>query len=218
MITKIGAKPIEKLGDFYKVTHLIGNTPLRRTPKVMGGMSRTSQIVRLEWLTQSAACNEVIPCTNYLINNKAAKKRYGFVVRESLANRNAARELGGILANQEIYICTGVSGKKDGSPKLSEIKMLVKLAGGISSSLYHKIYPKIVLRFLLLPRIQPTQSPSSCSCWFIMVLYGLLWRRSLMYLYNKVLSCSVDGSPSKIPFPDKMVRFPKSRTQPFSME
>lgn len=114
-------------------THVIAganSTSLRaRTPKFMIAISRTSNILHMDWLTNSYAEKRVLDCQKYrLINDTAAEKTYNFSMLNSLEEGEKRRNEGGLLNGWNIYICEGVAGNK--APKQEELLLIIKAAGG----------------------------------------------------------------------------------------
>jgi len=114
-------------------THVIAgdnSTSLRaRTPKFMIAISRTSNILHMDWLTNSYAEKRVLDCQKYrLINDTVAEKTYNFSMLNSLEEGEKRRNKGGLLNGWNIYICEGVAGNK--APKQEELLLIIKAAGG----------------------------------------------------------------------------------------
>lgn len=133
MIAAIGGELIEKVEDAEKATHVIAGddkNSLRRTPKVMIGVCRTSNIVHMDWLTASAKNRSALPCRKFLLLNDAkAETAYGFKMRETLSNGNRMRQEGKTLLNgMSVFICDGVAGNK--APPENELKLIINAAGG----------------------------------------------------------------------------------------
>lgn len=106
-----------------------GKTKLRRTPKLMICVCKTSQILRLEWLEQSAKEQRVLDTTDFLLlGDKDAEKRYNFSMKETLENgRQERRERGGILGEWYVYICSGVAGNN--APSAKELHLIMEATG-----------------------------------------------------------------------------------------
>ncbi|KAL7453021.1 hypothetical protein ACHAWC_007105 [Mediolabrus comicus] len=146
MIDHIGAILVDKIEDAASATHVIatdGKTKLRRTPKLMICMCRTSNILTIDWLEQSAKEQKVMDATPFLLlgdrGDREAEKTYGFSMADTLKNGKVARQdrggngkvarqdRGGVLGGWYIYICNGVAGNK--APSAKELKLLVDAAG-----------------------------------------------------------------------------------------
>lgn len=85
-IERLGGVLLEKIEDAASATHIIagdGKASLRRTPKLMIGLCKTTNIVNLEWLVKSAKSRKVLPANNFrLLSDKEAEKQYHFSMRE----------------------------------------------------------------------------------------------------------------------------------------
>lgn len=132
MIDDIGAILVDKIEEAASATHVIatdGKTKLRRTPKLMICMCRTSNILTIDWLEQSAKEQKVLDATPFLLRgDREAEKTYTFSMAETLKNGQSAREdRGGVLGGWYVYICNGVAGNK--APSAKELKLLVDAAG-----------------------------------------------------------------------------------------
>jgi hypothetical protein len=133
MIAAIGAELIDKVEDAASATHVIAGddeVSLRRTPKLMIGICVTSNIVHMDWLTQSAKKREVLPCKDFLLlSDKVAEKKYQFKMRDTLtAGRRMQDEGRTLLGGKSVYVCKGVAGNK--APPENELKLIVEAAGG----------------------------------------------------------------------------------------
>jgi len=133
MVTSIGGELLEDVEDAHKATHVIAGddkTSLRRTPKLMIGICRTSNILHINWLIKSAKAREPLPCNDYLLlNDKKAERQYDFVMREALQRGDAMRREGVfLLSGYSVYVCNGVAGNK--APPEKELKLIVDAAGG----------------------------------------------------------------------------------------
>jgi hypothetical protein len=92
-------------------------------------MCRTSNILSIEWLEQSAKEQKVLdPCDFLLLSDQEAEKSYNFTMSETLKNGASVRtERGGVLGGWHVYICSGVPGNK--APSAKELKLIVEAAG-----------------------------------------------------------------------------------------
>lgn len=132
MIASIGGELIEKIEDAHTATHIIAGddqNSLRRTPKLMIGICRTSNIVHLDWLIKSAKAREPLPCNEFLLlKDKKAERLYGFKMRESLQRGEALRQNNEfLLSGYWVYVCNGVPGNK--APPEKEFELIVTAAG-----------------------------------------------------------------------------------------
>ena len=133
MIASIGGVLIEKVEDAHTATHVIAGddkNSLRRTPKLMIGMCRTSNIVYLDWLIKSAKSREPLACKDFLLlKDKTAERKYGFKMRESLQRGETLRQNDAfLLSGYWVYVCDGVAGNK--APPEKELELIVGGAGG----------------------------------------------------------------------------------------
>ena len=70
MIINLGGILIEDLDDAHTVTHIIatdGKKQIKRTPKLMIALCRTTNIISLQWLLESSAANSFLPCHQFLV-------------------------------------------------------------------------------------------------------------------------------------------------------
>lgn len=133
MVEVIDGVLVEKVEDAITATHAIagdGKTALRRTPKLMICLCKTSNILDLKWLTDSAKAKKALnPNDYFLLNDKQAEKSYDFTMSETLENGKSVRsERGGLLGGWSIHFCKGVAGKK--APPENELCLIVAAAGG----------------------------------------------------------------------------------------
>mmetsp|Transcript_826 Transcript_826/g.1350 ORF Transcript_826/g.1350 Transcript_826/m.1350 type:complete len:569 (-) Transcript_826:425-2131(-) len=132
-IKAIGGVILDKTEDAASATHVIatnGKEALRRTPKLMIALCKTSNIVSMKWLNDSAKKRKALATRNYLLlNDKVAERTYTFCMRETLRNGDRLRrENRTILDGRSIYVCKGVAGNK--APKEKELKLIIDAAGG----------------------------------------------------------------------------------------
>ena len=133
MIALIGAELLENIEDAHKATHVIAGddrNTLRRTPKLMIGVCRTSKIVDMNWLVKSAKARQALPCKEFLLlNDKEAEKKYDFVMQEALLRGDELRRNDKfLLTGYWVYVCNGVAGDK--APPEKELQLIVDAAGG----------------------------------------------------------------------------------------
>lgn len=134
MINDIGAQLVDSVEDALTATHVIasdGKTKLRRTPKLMICMCKTSQILSIEWLEQSSREQRILETAEFhLLHDREAEKRYNFSMIETLENGMRARsERGGLLGGWYVYVCTGVAGNN--APSAKELNLVVEGTGAI---------------------------------------------------------------------------------------
>jgi len=132
MVKSLGAVLVESIAEASTATHVIasdGKVSLRRTPKLMVALCCTKNIVSLDWLTESASANELLPCENYLISDKKAEKNYGFNMKDTLKTIESRLEDGKrLLEGWQVYFCTGVAGNR--APDAKESRLMIEAAGG----------------------------------------------------------------------------------------
>ena len=133
MLASIGGELLEHIEDAATATHVIAGddeTSLRRTPKLMIGICRTSKVVHMNWLIQSAKAREALPCNDFLLlNDKEAEAKYDFKMRASLQRGDKLRSKNRfLLSGYGVYVCSGVAGNK--APPEEELKLIVDAAGG----------------------------------------------------------------------------------------
>lgn len=133
MLSSIGGELLENIEDAASATHVIAGdeeTSLRRTPKLMIGICRTSKIVHMNWLIESAKAREALPCNDFLLlNDKEAEEKYDFKMRASLQRGDKLRRKNEfLLSGYGVYVCSGVAGNK--APPEEELKLIVDAAGG----------------------------------------------------------------------------------------
>lgn len=105
-------------------------THLRRTPKLMACICKTSNILSLEWLEKSNKEQRPLDVDNFLLlGDKQAEEKYNFSMKQTLENgRKVRADRGGILGGWDVYICSGVAGNK--APSARELQLIVEAAGG----------------------------------------------------------------------------------------
>ena len=106
-----------------------GKTKLRRTPKLMICICKTSQILSIRWLEQSAKVQRVLDTDDFLVlDDKEAEKTYNFSMSKTLESGKKARlERGGVLGGWFVYICSGVAGNN--APSNEEMNLVVEATG-----------------------------------------------------------------------------------------
>jgi hypothetical protein len=130
-VSKIpNAKLLLECDDPSTVTHVIasdGTSSIRRTIKLMIGICCTPNIVRMQWLIDSAASGMALPCTDeYLIcHDEGSEKMYNMKWIDTL-QRSAHNQQNGtpLLHGYCVYVCRGVK------PNPNEFQKLIEAAGG----------------------------------------------------------------------------------------
>ena len=137
MVKKIGGVFIEKIEDALNATHVIAackDVKLKRTPKFMVAISRTSNIVHLDWLIESARKGEALDTQEFLLLDQTeAEMQYNFKLSESLARGNELRDKGTLLLEGvDVFLCSGVAGsvrKGDKTPPENDFRLILEAAG-----------------------------------------------------------------------------------------
>lgn len=90
---------------------------------------KTSQILSIEWLEQSAKEQRVLDTTDFLLlGDKEAEKKYNFNMKETLENGRKARlEKDGVLSGWSVYVCSGVAGNN--APSSKELNLVIEATG-----------------------------------------------------------------------------------------
>jgi hypothetical protein len=107
-----------------------GLESLRRTPKLMIALCKTSNIVSMTWLDDSGKKRKALSTRKYLVlNDTEAERKYKFNMRTTLQNGDILRqEEKTILNGRNVYVCKGVAGNK--APPEGELKLIIDAAGG----------------------------------------------------------------------------------------
>ena len=137
MIKKIGGIFIETIDDAFKATHVIAaskDVKLKRTPKFMVALSRTSNIVHLDWLIESARKGVALDAQEFLLlDQKEAEMQYNFKLSETLARGNKLRDKGTwLLDGIDVFLCNGVAGsvrQGDKTPPEHDFRLILEAAG-----------------------------------------------------------------------------------------
>jgi hypothetical protein len=159
IVKRIGGILLDKVSDAASATHVIAGskgTRLRRTPKLMIGLCRTSNIVDLEWLLQSAKDRKPLPSKKFLlVKDGVAETQYDFNMRETLVRAGKLRSNGKIvLGTYCVFVCTGVAGnqsKDNRTPPLKEFRLILEAAGATwisslpNSTSSSSIFSKVIL-------------------------------------------------------------------------
>jgi hypothetical protein len=89
---------LDKVDDDLIATHVIAGsqgTALRRTPKLMIGLCKTSNVVNLDWLLESAKDKEALPSKKFLlVDDGEAEANYDFRMRKTLMRAGSMRSSG----------------------------------------------------------------------------------------------------------------------------
>ncbi len=119
--------------DVLKATHVIAgdtNHPMRRTPKLMAALCRTTNILSLDWLKDSYKQKSLVACSHYnlLIHDPTLEEMYNFSMKTTLREGNQRYSEGGLFNGWLIYISNNVAGNR--APKREELEMIIQAAGG----------------------------------------------------------------------------------------
>lgn len=133
MLKKINGTLLENVEQAHTATHAIvtdGGVPIRRTPKLMIALCRTSNIITSDWLLQSCNAGKALKTDKFLVlEDDKAEKQYNFSLRKTISriNTNIKNEKY-LLDGWSVYVCNGVAGNK--SPPEKELRLIVEAAGG----------------------------------------------------------------------------------------
>jgi hypothetical protein len=97
----------------------------------MIALCRTTNIISLEWLKQSAKAKSWLPCDKFkILEDQEAERKYDFSIKETLdrLKDNLAAERY-ILDGWNVFVCHGVAGKSNGAPTEEELKYIVEATG-----------------------------------------------------------------------------------------
>ena len=127
----ISERGILKLLGFSEVgardaTHVITKAPLKRTPKLMIGLSTASYVVTGEWLGACLASDGRADEKPFMVKDRAKEQLWGFNLARSLAQNPSVKVLSG-------YAVALAPGARDASmmlPSDSELQDIVECAGG----------------------------------------------------------------------------------------
>ena len=133
-IAAIGGKVLESTAQAVEATHVIasdGVESIRRTPKLMIALCKTSNIVSIAWLDDSARKRKALSTSDYLVlGDVEAERKYHFNMRQTLQNGDSLRQVGETILNgRNVFVCKGVAGKR--SPPEDELRLMIDAAGGI---------------------------------------------------------------------------------------
>lgn len=133
MINTLRGDLIEDIQEASTATHVIASEQgksLLRTSKLMISLCSTSNVVSVDWLTQSAKKRKILSCEKFLLlNDTAAEEKYDFSMADTLKRGTELRASGStLLKGTCVYVCKGVAGKR--APPTEEFKLIVEAAGG----------------------------------------------------------------------------------------
>jgi hypothetical protein len=137
MVKRIGGVLLDKVDDASTATHVIAGsqgTTLRRTPKLMIGLCKTSNVVNLDWLLESAKDRKALPSKKFLlVDDGEAEANYDFHMRETLMRAGSMRSSGkSLLGRYSVFVCAGVAGNKsknNRTPPIEEFRLILEAAG-----------------------------------------------------------------------------------------
>jgi hypothetical protein len=135
-VRRIGGVLLEKVADAATATHVIAKekgSSLRRTPKLMIGLCRTSNIVHWDWLEKSAKARKALPSKNFLlVNDTEAEAQYNFNMRETLMRAGKMRSQGkSLLGGYSVFVCAGVAGNEaegNRTPPVEDFRLILEAA------------------------------------------------------------------------------------------
>lgn len=134
MVPELGGVVLTDICEAHRCTHLIagdGTDSLKRTPKLMIALNKTTNIVTLRWLLDSHAAGHLLPSQPYLIlQDRKAEKAYGFVMSETLQRVKDHLHNGtSVLGGRRVHVCQSVFAHTR-CPPPDELKLIVEAAGG----------------------------------------------------------------------------------------
>ncbi len=98
----------------------------------MAGITCGAKFSLDKWLLQSKGRYHCLALDKFRVNkNKAAEKKYGFSMADSLKKGFAAHTNGCLFKDFTFYIGPGVAGKKNKAPPAADIRCLVEHSGGV---------------------------------------------------------------------------------------
>ena len=132
-VKAIGGKILESTAQAVEATHVIasdGVASIRRTPKLMIALCKTSNIISIKWLDDSARKRKALSTRDYLVlDDIEAERKYHFNMRRTLQNGDSLRQRGETIFNgRHIFVCKGVAGSR--APPEDELRLIVDAAGG----------------------------------------------------------------------------------------
>jgi hypothetical protein len=194
---------IEHIADAHTATHVIasdGTTELRRTTKLMIALCRTTNILTLDWLVQSARCHQPLDGRPFRIAQQhptttaAAEAMYHFSMRTTL--RNIARHLERgtlLLQGWSVYVCPKVAGHK--APPVDEFRLIVEATGASwldSLSPGRREVEATLTTVLLITSDPPTKSQLATKAVKDALQKGAI-HRSTTWLFHAIMTQEVDS-------------------------
>jgi hypothetical protein len=133
MVKSLGAVLLRDHAEAHTATHVVasdGKKEMKRTVKLMIAMCRTTNIVTIDWLVQSAKKGVVLPCVDFRVQDHRAEQAHNFSMSRSLQNLDRHLRKGVLLlSGWSVFVCPGVAGKK--APPTNDFRLLVEAAGAI---------------------------------------------------------------------------------------
>ena len=115
------------LADARHATHVVTTKALKRTPKLLIGISVARHVVTNDWLSACLACNGRADEKPFLVKDKAKEKLWGFSLARSLAQNPRTK----VLAGYAVALAPGA--RDEGVmmlPTDDELRAIVECAGG----------------------------------------------------------------------------------------
>ena len=115
------------LADARHATHVVTTKALKRTPKLLIGISVARHVVTNDWLSACLACNGRADEKPFLVKDKAKEKLWGFSLARSLAQNPRIK----VLAGYAVALAPGA--RDEGVmmlPTDDELRAIVECAGG----------------------------------------------------------------------------------------
>ena len=120
MIEKFGGR---EATSPLEATHVVTETTLKRTPKLLAAIAVARHVVSVDWVQASADQGRPRPEHEFVVKDRANEAKWGFDLARSL--QSSAR----ILHGYAVALAPGVRGKKK-VPDDAEINHIVNAAGG----------------------------------------------------------------------------------------
>eukprot|EP00357_Protocruzia_adherens_P031595 CAMPEP_0115042246 /NCGR_PEP_ID=MMETSP0216-20121206/46157_1 /TAXON_ID=223996 /ORGANISM="Protocruzia adherens, Strain Boccale" /LENGTH=1362 /DNA_ID=CAMNT_0002424335 /DNA_START=432 /DNA_END=4520 /DNA_ORIENTATION=- len=118
-VKKIGAEIVEGTPEGFDV--LVASSA-KRTIKFLYALSMGAEIVTLDWVTESAKVQEILPYADFQINDRYIERKFQFKLSEAVQKvRNNKR---GFLDGYAFYCCEGCI------PNKRDLELLIKSSGG----------------------------------------------------------------------------------------
>eukprot|EP00826_Nyctotherus_ovalis_P007652 TRINITY_DN11944_c0_g1_i3.p2 TRINITY_DN11944_c0_g1~~TRINITY_DN11944_c0_g1_i3.p2 ORF type:complete len:165 (-),score=50.21 TRINITY_DN11944_c0_g1_i3:43-537(-) len=95
---------------------------LRRTSKLLVAINRGAEILAINWLTESARANKLLPTEEYILKDEEMEKRWDVTISEVL--RKVKNETRGVFHGMSFFLSKGIV------PEYAEMKAIIETGGG----------------------------------------------------------------------------------------